>query len=122
MPTGLRNVVCDECHGGRIIYLPTGEVQLEHKINCPYKYREDTFLIELVQGLNDNHKKKKPFTIARYPKVKLNPIIYDLMCNNVITEERANKLNKTFQLVREAMIKDGTWPYLHTAWMECPAI
>jgi len=117
MPTGLLNVVCDECYGGRLVFLPTGERQLEHQAGCPYKYREDTFLIQI--GLATNCK------YFHYPKeAQLNPIIYDLLWHGSYTErgnatfakrgeskaqKRAHRVNDNFQLVREALIKDGRW-------------
>jgi len=124
MPTGLRNVVCDECHGGRMAYLPSGEIQLEHQDNCPYKYREDTFLISLAQELHDKNP-DGPTGMGVYPDVKLNPIVYDLLCAGYFTEyrnktfahgtskaeKRAKKVNENLQLVRIAMKKDGTWPH-----------
>lgn len=114
MPTGLLNVVCDECYGGKFVILATGERQLQHKPGCMWKYREDTFLIDLTLGLD-------PTKYFIYPKeAKLNPIIYDLMCegyftkpsnkiNGHLTKKRANKINKNLQLIKEAMKKDGTW-------------
>lgn len=110
MPTGLLNVVCDECFGGWFIILPTGERQLQHQDNCPYKYREDTFLIELHLALSAKNPKAYKGTKAIYPKeAKLNPIIYDLLCAGKLTYERSNKINHNFQLVKEAMKKDGIW-------------
>lgn len=123
MPTGLLNVVCDECHGGRMAYLGSGEIQLEHQPGCPHKWREDTFLIDLVEEL---HKKNPdgPNAIGVYPDVKLNPIIYDYLNRGYFTERgnktfaksgqskaqlRAQKINKQFQLVRQAAIENGTW-------------
>lgn len=119
MPTGLRNVVCDECHGGRLVLLATNELQLEHQLGCPYKYREDTFLIDLTLRLGGLYAK---FVI--YPDTKLNPIIYDMLCDNRFTywgndtfgkkrqsnaQKRAQKMNEDFQLVRLALIEDGRW-------------
>ena len=122
MPTGLTNVVCDECYGGRFVILATGERQLQHQPGCPYKYREDTFLIDLTLALAGLNAK---FFI--YPKeAKLNPIIYDMLCDGYFTEygnktfasnpnsttkaqTRAQKVNKNLQLVKEAMKKDGKW-------------
>lgn len=121
MPTGLRNVVCDECHGGRLVLLATSELQLEHQLGCPYKYREDTFLIDLTLRLGGLYAK---FVI--YPDTKLNPIIYDMLCNNQFTywgndtfgkkrqsnaQKRAQKVNENFQLVRQALIDCGRWKY-----------
>jgi len=125
MPTGLRNVVCDECPGGRMAYLGTGELQLEHQPGCFYKWREDTFLIDLAQQLFEKNP-DGPNAVGKYPGTKLNPIIYDLLCDGYFTEyrnktfangnskaeKRAKKVNDNLQLVREAMIKDGTWPLL----------
>lgn len=118
MPTGLLNVVCDECYGGEFVILATGERQLQHQPNCMWKYREDTFLIELTLALDNC----KHFI---YPEeAKLNPIIYDLLYNGYFTEgrnetfskrgeskaqKRANKINKNFQIVKEALKEDGRW-------------
>ena len=128
MPTGTLNVVCDECFGGVLVFLPTGERQLQHHDNCPHKWREDSFLIQLSLGLPSG--KYMP-----YPDVKLNPIIYDMLCNNQFTydyhktfakrgmsdaQKRSQRVNDMLQLVRTAMIEDGTWPYLHKEWMDCP--
>ena len=120
MPTGLLNVVCDECYGGKFVILATGERQLQHMPGCPYKYREDTFLINLTLGLAGLNAK---FII--YPKeARLNPIIYDLLNAGYFTEYgnktfgttkqtkaqlRAQKVNENLQLVKEAMKQDGTW-------------
>ena len=137
MPTGIRNVVCDECHGGRMAYLPSGEIQLEHGAYCPHKWREDTFLIDLVEGMLESNPGNKAIAMSTYPDAKLNPIIYDMLCDGCFTEHgnktfaksgqskaqiRAQKVNKNFQLVREEMIKDGTWYYLHKELTECTAV
>lgn len=117
MPTGLRNVVCDECSGGRIAYLATGEIQLEHDDNCMYKYREDTFLISLCQELF-NQNPLGSNVIGIYPKeAKLNPIIYDMYCEGyyardkelprgVNAKERADKINEWLQIIKIAIKKD----------------
>jgi len=108
MPTGILNAVCDECSGGWFIILVTGERQLQHQDNCPYKWREDTFLIELHLALSAKNPKAYKGTKAIYPKkAKLNPIIYDMLCDGKIDEARANKLNKHWQLVKKALKKDG---------------
>ena len=123
MPTGLRNVVCDECHGGRMVYMSTGEIQIEHDNNCMFKYREDTFLIDLVVALNDRNP-KGPFGVSTYPDVKLNPIIYDMLCDNRFTyygnktfakkgqsmaQKRSQRINENFQIVKQSLKDDGRW-------------
>ncbi len=118
MPTGLLNVVCDDCYGGKLVFLPTGERQLQHQLGCMWKYREDTFLVELCLGLGNCHH-------LIYPKeAKLNPIIYDMLSEGWLThrgnetfakrgqsmaQKRAQRLNQNFQLIKEALISEGRW-------------
>lgn len=123
MPTGILNVVCDECHGGRMAYLPSGEIQVEHQPGCPNKWREDTFLIDLVEGMIQKNPDNNAIAMGKYPDVKLNPEVYDLLCNGYFTKDgnktfaksgqskaqiRAQKVNTNLQLVREAMRADGS--------------
>ena len=128
MPTGLRNVVCDECSGGRYVSLPSGEIQLEHDNNCMYKYREDTFLIDLMEGFAQKNPKDKMWKILTYPDVKLNPIIYDMFCdgwfakarnkiNGYLSQKHANNINKNFQLVKQALKDDGRWEGIRDNFM-----
>ena len=101
---------------------------MKHHDLCPHKWREDSFLIQLALQTN--------CPMVPYPDVPLNPIIYDLLCAGYFTEyrnktfakngetkaqNRSQRVNDMLQLVRTAMITDGTWPYLHKEQMECPA-